>query len=177
MTATRALILIPVMLLVFMASDSSAAQGRGKFKGNGPAFCRNGQGHPVHGWEWCEDKGWGRSRTDVVRRNGRDRIVDASRRSGAGRRANIAFEQGYADGYDKGLEDAGRNRDYDPARHSWYRNADRGYEDEYGTKAAYKNVYRESFRDGYEAGYRHRERNDNRNTRGSGTAVRRRWPF
>jgi len=28
-------------------------------KGNGPPFCRNGQGHPVHGRRWCEEKGWG----------------------------------------------------------------------------------------------------------------------
>lgn len=27
-------------------------------KGNGPPFCRNGQGHPVHGMQWCRDKGW-----------------------------------------------------------------------------------------------------------------------
>jgi len=27
---------------------------------NGPAFCRNGNGHPVHGWEWCKDKGYSR---------------------------------------------------------------------------------------------------------------------
>lgn len=27
-------------------------------KGNGPPFCRNGQGHPVHGREWCARKGW-----------------------------------------------------------------------------------------------------------------------
>jgi hypothetical protein len=26
--------------------------------GNGPPFCRNGSGHPVHGRRWCEDKGW-----------------------------------------------------------------------------------------------------------------------
>jgi hypothetical protein len=32
---------------------------RGKAKqGNGPPFCRNGQGHPVHGRGWCEAKGW-----------------------------------------------------------------------------------------------------------------------
>lgn len=28
-------------------------------RGNGPPFCRNGQGHPVHGRQWCIDKGWG----------------------------------------------------------------------------------------------------------------------
>jgi hypothetical protein len=27
--------------------------------GNAPAFCRNGQGHPVFGREWCLDKGFG----------------------------------------------------------------------------------------------------------------------
>jgi hypothetical protein len=27
--------------------------------GNAPAFCRSGAGHPVHGREWCLDKGFG----------------------------------------------------------------------------------------------------------------------
>jgi hypothetical protein len=26
--------------------------------GGGPPFCRNGQGHPTKGWQWCVDKGW-----------------------------------------------------------------------------------------------------------------------
>ena len=34
---------------------SSTTNGR---RGNGPPFCRNGQGHPVHGMQWCRDKGW-----------------------------------------------------------------------------------------------------------------------
>lgn len=25
----------------------------------GPPFCRNGEGHPVHGRQWCRDKGFG----------------------------------------------------------------------------------------------------------------------
>lgn len=25
----------------------------------GPPFCRNGEGHPVHGQRWCEEKGYG----------------------------------------------------------------------------------------------------------------------
>ena len=172
MTAARALIFISTLLIVFLSSESFAAQGRGKLKGNGPAFCRNGQGHPVHGWQWCEDKGWDRSNGRVTVRNNRDRVVDASRSSGSRQRVNIAFDQGYSDGYDKGLEDVGRNRNFDPTRHGWYRSADRGYESEYGTKAEYQNVYRDGFRDGYERGYRDRERNG-----GSGTAVPRRWPF
>lgn len=30
-------------------------------RGQGPAFCRNGRGHPVHGIAWCRQKGWSRS--------------------------------------------------------------------------------------------------------------------
>lgn len=33
-------------------------EARDHRRGNGPPFCRNGQGHPVHGMEWCEEKGW-----------------------------------------------------------------------------------------------------------------------
>jgi hypothetical protein len=31
-------------------------------RGNGPPFCRSGQGHPVKGRQWCRDKGWGLGR-------------------------------------------------------------------------------------------------------------------
>jgi hypothetical protein len=34
-------------------------RGNGRAQGNGPAFCRSGEGHPVHGRQWCIDKGWG----------------------------------------------------------------------------------------------------------------------
>jgi hypothetical protein len=34
-------------------------ESRGKAK-DGPPFCQNGQGHPVHGWQWCANKGFGR---------------------------------------------------------------------------------------------------------------------
>jgi hypothetical protein len=27
-------------------------------RGSGPPFCRNGNGHPVHGWSWCVEKGF-----------------------------------------------------------------------------------------------------------------------
>lgn len=32
---------------------------RDRRRGNGPAFCRSGRGHPVHGRGWCRDRGWG----------------------------------------------------------------------------------------------------------------------
>lgn len=33
-------------------------------RGRGPAFCRSGEGHPVHGRQWCRDKGFGLGHDD-----------------------------------------------------------------------------------------------------------------
>jgi hypothetical protein len=64
------------------------------------------------------------------------------------------FQQGYRDGLEKGREDAEDRDAYDLNRHSWYRSATRGYEDEYGTRATYQVRYREGFEAGYNEGYR-----------------------
>lgn len=67
---------------------------------------------------------------------------------------SVPFDNGYRDGLEKGREDA-RDRDsYDPVRHSWYRNGDRGYNNRYGTRETYKLTYRDGFEAGYEEGYR-----------------------
>jgi hypothetical protein len=67
---------------------------------------------------------------------------------------SVPFDNGYRDGLEKGREDA-RDRDsYDPVRHSWYRNGDRGYNNRYGTRETYKFTYRDGFEAGYEEGYR-----------------------
>lgn len=43
-------------------------------QGNGPPFCRNGNGHPVHGRQWCVDKGWGLgSDRDILNRRRQER--------------------------------------------------------------------------------------------------------
>lgn len=55
-------------------------------KGKGPAFCRNGTGHPVFGREWCRDKGFdlGNGRAardaweDIIFRTPRDRRKNES---------------------------------------------------------------------------------------------------
>jgi flagellar biosynthesis/type III secretory pathway protein FliH len=65
-----------------------------------------------------------------------------------------ALDNGARDGYEKGLEDARKNRSFDPLRHSWYRSGDRHYEKEYGSREQYKDVYRRGFQRGYERGYR-----------------------
>jgi flagellar biosynthesis/type III secretory pathway protein FliH len=64
-----------------------------------------------------------------------------------------AFDNGMRDGYEKGLEDARRNRSFDPVRHSWYRAGDRHYQSRYGSRDQYKDVYRRGFQQGYERGY------------------------
>ena len=108
------------------------------------------------------------------RDRGRDDRVDR-RDDRIGRRdagvARIAFDNGFNDGYDRGLED-GRNRSrFDPTRHREYRNADRGYDGRLGSREEYRIVYRDGFRDGYDRGYR-----DGDNSAGSGR-IRWPWPF
>jgi hypothetical protein len=75
---------------------------------------------------------------------------------------DVAFDNGFADGYEKGFEDW-RDRDrYDPLRHRRYRSADRGYDRRYGSKGQYQNAYRDGFRVGYEQAYREAARYGNR---------------
>lgn len=59
------------------------ADRRARGKSGGPPFCRNGQGHPVHGQQWCRDKGYGNggvlSRTGWEDRRWEDVILRAPR--------------------------------------------------------------------------------------------------
>ena len=171
----RAWYLIPPLVFASLSIDL-AAQGRSgnaRAKGGGPAFCRSGAGHPVFGWEWCRDRGWGDASAarsnQTVRRNPGDAFPDRDR---SRRISAPAFDNGYADGYEKGLDDSRDGREADPTRHGWYRSADRNYEPEYGSRAQYANLYREGFRSGYEAGFADGERY------GAGDRDRRfPWPF
>jgi hypothetical protein len=65
-----------------------------------------------------------------------------------------AFQNGYRDGLTKGREDGEDNDRYDPNRHSWYRSATRGYDDDDGSRTNYQARYREGFEAGYSEGYR-----------------------
>jgi hypothetical protein len=86
-----------------------------------------------------------------------------------------ARDIGYRDGLVKGREDA-RDRDsYDPARHRWYRNGDRGYERHYGPRPLYENAYREGFRAGYDRAYRENAGRYGRDRRPGGLFLY--WPF
>jgi hypothetical protein len=67
---------------------------------------------------------------------------------------DTAYENGFRDGRQQGLEDGRDNDRFDATRHGRYRSADRGYIDSYGDKTRYKNAYRDGFAAGYENGYR-----------------------
>ena len=74
-----------------------------------------------------------------------------------------AYQRGFDDGYQRGL-DAARDGDrYDVRREGWYRSADRGYDRRYGSRDGYRQVYRDAFARGYDQGYRDgRYRNNGR---------------
>ena len=69
-----------------------------------------------------------------------------------------AFQNGYRDGLEKGRDDGNDNDRFDVSRHSWYRSATRGYENEFGSRSAYQDMYREGFEAGYADGYRAADR-------------------
>jgi hypothetical protein len=90
-----------------------------------------------------------------------DRIYGGAR----DRRRDVAFDNGYADGYEKGINDARDRHSFDPTRHKWYRAGNRHYDSRYGPRAQYENIYRDGFRSGYDAGYRDGNRYDRRRSR------------
>ena len=65
-----------------------------------------------------------------------------------------AYDSGFRDGLQRGREDANRRSSYDLNRHGWYRSADRGYDNRYGSRTDYGRWYREGFEAGYAEAYR-----------------------
>lgn len=82
---------------------------------------------------------------------------------------NEASNRGFREGAEKGREDADDGDRYDPRRHKWYREGDRGYNSRYGSRDRYKADYRNAFERGYAQAYRGYGYQGNRN--GSW------WPF
>jgi hypothetical protein len=61
-----------------------------------------------------------------------------------------AYDKGYREGLEEGRNDARRHRDFAPARHDEYRDADDGYHRGDGDRE----FYRRNYRRGFEVGYR-----------------------
>lgn len=66
---------------------------------------------------------------------------------------DTARNTGYADGLDKGSNDARQNKSFDLNRHDAYKDADHGYRDSFRNKADYQRMYRQSFERGYREGF------------------------
>jgi hypothetical protein len=64
-----------------------------------------------------------------------------------------AYDRGYREGLEEGRNDARRNRDFAPTRHSEYRDADAGYHRDYGDREYYRRTYRRGFDMGYREAY------------------------
>lgn len=129
---------------------------------------RNRNARVIYG----SDRGRGGIWRDDRRDERRDDRRDDRRNGNFGIRSE-AYQRGYEDGLQKGREDARGNREFDPVRHSWYRNANRGYDDNDGSRERYRIVYREAFEDGYQNAYRAND--NNRDRRGNGSIFQR-WP-
>ncbi len=80
--------------------------------------------------------------------------------------ATEGARRGYDDGVVKGREDVKDGDSFDPARHSWYKSGDRGYNSRYGSRDEYRAEYRRGFLAGYESIHDGRSR--------SGSSW---WPF
>src|SRR5262245_25945049 len=101
---------------------------------------RNGSGN------WNRDDDWRTGRNRDPRWN--DGYYDRAR--------TPAYETGFRDGLQRGREDVSRRNSYDLNRHGWYRSADRGFENRYGSRQDYERWYREGFQSGYSQAYRGR---------------------
>lgn len=86
-------------------------------------------------------------------RDGRTAPRSPNYGSGGSYYNNVAFNNGYTDGLEKGREDVTERRAYDPSRHSRYRSADHLYDRQYGSKDQYKSDYRQGFIDGYDSAF------------------------
>ena len=82
---------------------------------------------------------------------------------GSRQRDDVAFRNGFTDGYEAGVQDGRGNRRFDPVGEGRYRSGDHGYNGRYGPREFYKNRYRDAFREGYTQGWNDGRRYDSRN--------------
>jgi hypothetical protein len=90
--AMRMLAIVGVVLATSLLPVQAEAQGRGQGQGvrqQGPPFCQNGQGHPVHGRSWCIQKGFGLGRQVWRQVRWDDAVLRGGRRSGDLNRATL----------------------------------------------------------------------------------------
>jgi hypothetical protein len=65
----------------------------------------------------------------------------------------VARQQGYGYGLSVGARDAQRGQSYSPQRSRYWRNANQGYDNDFGNRGQYRQVFRNAFEQGYREGY------------------------
>lgn len=144
-------------------------RGKGKSKGRGKPTEVFVNGHDARDGRW--DKGGPKNKNknkDRDRdRDDDDRYDDDDGRHDEGRHVRgrvtqVAFDNGYREGFEEGREDRSDGERFDYDDEGEFRDATRGYRNEYGSV----DTYRGHFRDGYARGYRdgYEGRSSNRRT-------------
>lgn len=64
-----------------------------------------------------------------------------------------AYDRGFREGVEQGVQDARRGLDAWPARSLQYSDADRGYQTRFGNRLTYQSTFRRGFTAGYWTGY------------------------
>jgi len=82
--------------------------------------------------------------------------------NGYGYITRIARENGYRDGFNKGMEEYREGDRYNPEGTRPYKNGLSGYDRSMGSKEQYRQIYRQAFLQGFRQGY---SQNRNRNRR------------
>ncbi|MBS1793797.1 MAG: hypothetical protein JSS81_08080 [Acidobacteria bacterium] len=81
---------------------------------------------------------------------------------GYGYMYRIAQQNGYRDGYNKGIEEYREGDRYNPEDTRPYRNGTNGYDRSMGSKDQYKQIYRQAFLQGFRQGYGQYNNRNNR---------------
>ena len=95
---------------------------------------------------------------------GRDRDYRRDDRNGRYGNYDVARERGYSYGMNTGSSDAQHNRNFDPQRSHYYKDAADGYRN--GDRRQYQAIFRQAFVQGYREGYQRSGYNRGRNGNG-----------
>lgn len=115
---------------------------------------RRRKGFDYNDHEWYRDADHGYSRSYGDKHTYRLRYREGYE-AGYRDTYDTAYAVGYRDGIVGARKDMRRRKSPDPGRHSWYREAKRGYDGRaYGNRENYRQRYREGYLAGYNDAYR-----------------------
>lgn len=139
-------------------------RGKGKNKGRGKPTEVFVNGHDARDGRWDKggpknkNKNKDRDRDDDDRDDDDDDRYDDGRND-RGRVRQVAFDNGYREGFQEGREDRSNGERFDYNDEGEFRDATSGYRNEYGSVDAYRGDFRDGYARGYRDGYEGRSSN------------------